>query len=106
MVGIRGGTFDGLFVCCPGGTDGALARPAVATFDRRYWLLCGISHRHPGTPATLYGKHSDRSPPSPVAEGFVHIAAYASFVGRGTERESCWNILVRFVRRENRHLRC
>ena len=41
-----------------------------------------------------------------ITERFVHIAAHASFVGRGTGRESCWNILVRFVRRKNRHLRC
>jgi hypothetical protein len=39
LVGARCRTFDGFFVCCPGGTRGPLARSAVATVDRRYRFI-------------------------------------------------------------------
>lgn len=62
---LAAGLSMGFSFIAQGGTHGSLAGSAVATIDRRYRILCGIPHRHPGTPATLYGKHSDRSPASP-----------------------------------------
>ena len=83
-----------------------LARSAVAAVDIARRILCGISHRHPRTPATVYRKYSDGSPASPIKKRLVHIAADASLVGHRTGWEPCGNILVRAMPRKNQPLRC
>jgi hypothetical protein len=75
------------------------------TVDCFRWILRGISHCHPGTPATIYRKYSDRRLAALVAKGPVYIAADATFVGSRIEWKPGGHIFVRSVHRQNRALR-